>query len=87
MITEAMIPEILERIKNRLKEFTHVPLSVQDREYKLDEDWLYVAVRPSKPGVRGSDYADALGQIERELHADDIDHVLLVPTIDDPDLN
>lgn len=50
---------------------------------KLDEDWLYIVVVPSRPGVRASEYANYMSKIERELRAAGDDHVLLVPALED----
>jgi len=50
---------------------------------KLDDDWLYIVVVPSKPGVRASEYANFMSRIERELRAQGADNVLLVPALED----
>lgn len=50
---------------------------------KLDGDWLYIAVVPSKPGVRTSEYANFMSEIERKLRAAGKDNVLLVPVLED----
>jgi hypothetical protein len=51
--------------------------------YKLDEDWLYIVVVPSRPGVRASEYANYMSKVERELRAAGDDNVLLVPALED----
>jgi hypothetical protein len=50
---------------------------------KLDDDWLYIEVIPAKPGVRASDHAGLMAQIERNLRADGIDRVLLLPALEE----
>ncbi len=50
---------------------------------KLEDDWLYVVVAPSQPGVRALDHADTMSKIERELRRSGKSHVLLVPTLED----
>lgn len=50
---------------------------------KLDDDWLYIAVEPSRPGVRASEHANFMSKVERELRAAGDDNVLLVPALED----
>jgi len=50
---------------------------------KLEDDWLYVAVAPSQPGVRALDHANTMATIERELRQSGKNHVLLVPILED----
>ena len=50
---------------------------------KSDDDWLYIVVVPSEPGVRALDYAELMSKIERDLRSEGIDNVLLVPALDD----
>ncbi len=86
MITAAQIPQILEKIRIRLAQRGHeqgLDLRVEDRDYKLEEDWLYVCVYPAGGGIRPYDYAEILSDIERELRDEDADNVLIVPTIPD----
>jgi hypothetical protein len=40
-------------------------------------------VMPAEPGIRASDHADSLAAIEKELRAEDIEHVLLLPAVPD----
>ncbi len=51
--------------------------------HKLDDEWLYIVVVPSKPGVRASEYANFMSKVERELRAAGDDNVLLVPALQD----
>lgn len=50
---------------------------------QLDDAWLYIAVVPSKPCVRASEYANFMSRIERELRTQGEDNVLLVPALED----
>jgi hypothetical protein len=49
----------------------------------IDDDWLYVVVVPKQAGVRASDHAELMSQIERRLRADGDERVLLVPALED----
>ena len=49
----------------------------------FDDDWLYVVVTPSRPGVRASDHADGMVQVERALKSRGVRNVLLVPALTD----
>lgn len=50
---------------------------------KLEDDWLYIVVAPSQPGVRALDHANTMAKIERELRQKGKSHVLLVPTLEE----
>ncbi|MCX7020554.1 MAG: hypothetical protein WCK47_15290 [bacterium] len=58
-------------------------LQVEDRDYRLEDDWLYVCVYPVTKGIRPYDYAEILAETEKELRAEGIDNVLIVPTRED----
>jgi hypothetical protein len=83
MPTTLQVTDIVEKVRNRLtdgeKEGVHLKVANQ----KLDDDWLYIVVVPSKPGVRASEYANFMSKVERELRAAGDDHVLLVPALQD----
>jgi hypothetical protein len=83
MPTTDHVSEIVDRVRQRLieaeKEGVHLSLS----EHKVDDDWLYLVVVPSKSGIRASDYANFMAKIERELRAGGDDKVLLVPALED----
>jgi len=83
MPTTTEVTEIVQKVRNRLgtgeKEGVHLKVV----NHKLDDDWLYIVVVPSKPGVRASEYANFMSKIERELRAAGDDHVLLVPALED----
>jgi hypothetical protein len=83
MPTVQQIDPILEKVEPLLKQAqTHaVHLKVSDS--KLDDDWLYVVVVPSRPGVRASDHAQVMSQIERQLRAEGDKRVLLIPALED----
>jgi hypothetical protein len=48
-----------------------------------DDDWLYIVVIPKTSGVRASDHARLMSQIERELREQGDDRVLLVPALEE----
>ena len=57
--------DILKAAEDWTKAGRGVALDVTD--FKLDDDWLYVVVTPSRPGIRASDHANLMSKIEREL--------------------
>jgi hypothetical protein len=75
--------EIVDRVKARLADAERDGVYLKVSGYKLDDDWLYVVVEPAKDGVRASDHANLMSEIERELRKDGIDQVLLVPALKD----
>lgn len=85
-VTPDMVASVVEQVRTRLRELEKndgIPLAIEDRDYLVEDDWLYICVQPTQPGVRASDYARAMAKIERELHERDIENVLLVPTLED----
>ena len=83
MPTVQQIDPIVQKIEQQLKaaEARGIHLKVSDS--KLDDDWLYVVVVPKQAGVRASDHAQLMSEIERNLRADGDERVLLVPALDD----
>jgi len=83
MPTSAQQSEIVERVKARLADAQRDGVHLKLSGSKLDDDWLYIVVEPAKAGVRASDHANLMSEIERELRKDGIDQVLLVPALKD----
>lgn len=83
MPTMQQVSEIVDKVRTRLKDAERdgIYLSVVDE--RLDDDWLYIIVTPTRPGVRASDHARLMSRIERELRQEGDDKVLLVPAIED----
>ena len=77
--TSAIVDKVRRRLADGEREGIHLKVTGD----KLDDDWLYIVVVPSKPGVRASEYANFMSKIERELRADGHDNVLLVPALED----
>ncbi|HTW95825.1 MAG TPA: hypothetical protein VMD30_13565, partial [Tepidisphaeraceae bacterium] len=75
--------DIVERVKNRLKEAEPDGIYLTVSGEKLDDDWLYIVVAPSRPGIRASDHASFMSKVERELRQAGDDNVLLVPALTD----
>ena len=72
-----------QQAKQRLAEAEKDGIYLKITGEKFDDDWLYIMVVPSKPGVRASEYANFMSKIERELRAQGDDQVLLVPALAD----
>ena len=83
MPTTQQITDIVEKVRNRLAEGERDGIHLKMVSEKFDDDWLYIVVVPSRPGVRASEYANFMSKIERELRAQGEDQVLLVPALDD----
>jgi hypothetical protein len=81
MPTTAQMSEIVDRVKAKLSAAEAEGVHLKVSGSKLDDDWLYIVVEPSKEGVRASDHANLMSKIERELRKDGIDQVLLVPAL------
>ncbi|HWB53649.1 MAG TPA: hypothetical protein VG722_05630 [Tepidisphaeraceae bacterium] len=83
MPTTQHITDIVDKVRNRLAEGEREGIHLKVVSHKLDDDWLYIVVVPSKPGVRASEYANFMSKIERELRAQGDDQVLLVPALEE----
>lgn len=79
--------ERIEKIKEKVRK--HLVAAERDGIYltldghKQDDEWLYIVVLPNRPGVRASDHARTMAQIERDLRAQGDDKVLLVPALEE----
>lgn len=85
-MNENQISGIVEKVKARLSELSserHVGLALLEKNYRLEDDWLYLVITPTRPGDRASDYADLMSTIKSELRKEDIENVLLVPAVED----
>ena len=81
MPTAEQIPSIVGKVKQRLAEAESEGIHLRVTSEKLDDDWLYVVVEPSKSGGRASDHATFMSKVERELRAAGNANVLLVPAL------
>ncbi len=85
MRTQSEIDLILKNVQAKLDARSNrskVPLKVQP-DYLVDDDWLNIVVIPDGPGMRAYEYVETLGEVQKELRADGVDHVLLVPSAAD----
>jgi hypothetical protein len=74
---------VTSRCRQRLAHGEREGIHLKVVNHKLDDDWLYIVVVPSRAGVRKSEYAYFMSKIERELSAQGEDQVLLVPALED----
>ena len=74
---------IVDKVRTRLAEAEREGVRLRVTGQTLDDDWLYVAVEPSEPGVRASDHARLMSRIERQLRAEGDNHVVLVPALEE----
>jgi hypothetical protein len=83
MPTAQDVASIVDRVTQRLTEGEKDGVHLRVIDHKLDDDWLYIVVVPSRPGVRASEYANFMSKVERELRAAGDENVLLVPALAD----
>lgn len=83
MPTQSEIPEIVAEVSQRLAEASQQGIHLEVISNKLEDDWLYVVIAPSQPGVRALDHAQTMSRIERELRQKGKNRVLLVPTLEE----
>jgi hypothetical protein len=81
--TQQGATEIVDKVKKRLVDAEREGIYLKVTGDKLDGDWLYIVVVPSRPGVRASEYANYMSKVERELRATGEENVLLVPALED----
>ncbi len=85
MITEQEIPNVVKNGKERFARKSrerNLDAELYDKDYRLENDWLYLSVSPMRKGEL-TEYAEMLTEIEKELRKEGIDNVLLVPTLPD----
>jgi len=83
-MTDQEVNSLLGAIQRRLdakRISTGIPLVVTKDGYRQEDEWLYVEVSPAQNGIRAYDYVKTLGEVEKELREEGIDHVLLVPVL------
>jgi hypothetical protein len=83
MPTQAEVPGIIAKVRHRLAEASNQGVHLEVVRDKFEDDWLYVVVAPSRPGVRALDHANTMSKIERELRQEGKSHVILVPTLEE----
>lgn len=81
--TQQQATDIVNEVRQRLTDAERQGVFLHVTGQKLDDDWLYIVVVPSRPGVRASEYANYMSKVERELRAAGNDNVLLVPALDE----
>ena len=86
MRSQAEIDAVIRDVRSRLdskRNSTGLNLEVPPDGYVQDDDWLSVIVTPALPGMGAYQYIEMLGELERELKNNGVEHVLLVPAITD----
>lgn len=83
MPTTQQVSEIVKKVEARLADAAQNGVHLKVASSKLEDDWLYVVVVPRMPGVRASDHARLMSQIERDLREQGDDKVLLVPALEE----
>ncbi len=83
MPTTQQVQEIVDKVRRRLEDAEREGVYLKVASERFEDDWLYIVVVPTQPGVRASEHARLMSQIERELRQEGDDNVLLVPALDD----
>ena len=83
MPTMQQIEPIVNKVERLLAEAEARGIHLKVSSSKLDDEWLYIVVVPKQPGVRASDHAQLMSEIERRLRSEGDNRVLLVPELDD----
>jgi len=86
VISQTQIPDVIKKIHKLVSAEGRkrgMNLKVEKRDYRLEDDWLYVCVYPTTKGIRPYEYAEILAKTEKELRSEGIDNVLIVPTRED----
>lgn len=81
-MTPQQIHDVVSRVQERLTALgrpTGADLRVDEEGTYVEDGWLYVSVGTPRTSIRVSDYAEVLSEIEKELRADSVRNVLLVP--------
>jgi hypothetical protein len=74
---------IVDKVRRRLKEAEAEGVFLEVTGDKLEDDWLYIVVVPTRQGIRASEYANFMAKVERELRQQGEENVLLVPALQD----
>jgi hypothetical protein len=83
MPTTEQVPEIVDKVRKRLADAEREGVFLTVASERFEDDWLYIVVVPARAGVRASEHARLMSQIERELRQEGDDNVLLVPALED----
>ncbi len=83
MPTTQQVQEIVDKVRKRLVDAERDGVYLKVAEERLEDEWLYIVVVPTRPGVRASEHARLMSHIERELRLQGDDNVLLVPALED----
>lgn len=76
---EDLVQERLTKCSRRL---TGYGLQVKRGATRQEDEWWYVVVVPDKDGVRATQYAELLAEVEEELEAQaPQEKILLVPAL------
>lgn len=86
IVVQAQVPAVLERVKTLVaadSEAVAMGLVVEEDDYRIDEEWLYICVYPTAVGIRPSEYSRILGRIEKTLRSEGYDQIGLLPSLRD----
>ena len=85
-MTQNQIQSLVQQARQELQKRAQsggVALKIDNDGYRVDDDWLYIVVSPTKPGIRAYDYVEMLSDVERSLKQQGANKVLLVPALAD----
>jgi streptomycin 6-kinase len=80
-ITEKLVSTVVNRVRrklNVLRETKGISLQVLDRDYHLEDGWLCILVI-AQCGIRATEYANIVCNLEKTLRAENFENVLIMP--------
>jgi hypothetical protein len=81
MPAEVDIPNIIARVRQLLLEAEAQNIHLRLTGQRFEDDWLYLVVEPTRQGERASQHAHFMTRVERTLHDQGYDQVLIVPAV------
>ena len=81
MPAENEIQTIVARVKQLLVDGEAQGVHLRLTGFRYEDLWLYLVVEPTQAGERASQHAHFMTRIERTLHSEGYDQVLIVPAV------
>lgn len=81
MPAKEQVPTTVNRIQQMLVEAEAQGVHLRLTGQRFEDQWLYLVVEPTRPGERASQHAHFMTKVERTLHDQGYDQVLIVPAV------
>lgn len=74
------IEEAVQRLLDGTSQAKSFGLRVFPEATRTEDDWVYIVIVPTKPGIRAADFVDVLGSVEAQVRSQQgKQEILLVP--------